>query len=298
MMKILVTGSSGHIGRAIVVRLSKRHHVTGLDRAPASTTQWIGSIADTSLVARALEGVTVVVHTAALHAPHVGLATESDFDAVNVRATATLAQAAAVAGVQQIVFTSTTALFGAASRNDRSACWIDEHIEPQPITVYHRSKIAAEQELASVAGRDVPSVTVLRMSRCFPEPAPIMAAYRVHRGIDARDVASAHECAIQTAERGYRMYVISGATPFAPTDCEQLLHDAPTVLQERAPALVSAFAARGWRLPGTIDRVYSAQLAMSELGWRPRFGFEEVLNQYDDESPEVLSPRERWNAAE
>ena len=36
------------------------------------------------------------------------------------------------------------------------------------------------------AGRDGLAVTVLRLSRCFAEPAPLMAAYRLHRGIDAR----------------------------------------------------------------------------------------------------------------
>jgi len=41
------------------------------------------------------------------------------------------------------------------------------------------------------AGRDGLAVTVLRLSRCFAEPAPLMAAYRLHRGIDARAVASA-----------------------------------------------------------------------------------------------------------
>jgi UDP-glucose 4-epimerase len=57
-----------------------------------------------------------------------------------------------------------------------------------------------------------------------------------------------------------------------------------------APALAQAFAARGWALPQSIDRVYSSALAQRELGWAPRFGPDEVLRQLDEHSPEVLPP--------
>ena len=38
------------------------------------------------------------------------------------------------------------------------------------------------------------------------------------------------------------------------------------------------FAARGWKLFPTIDRVYLNRLAMAELGWRPRYDFRHVLD--------------------
>ena len=86
-------------------------------------------------------------------------------------------------------------------------------------------------------------------------------------------------------------YVVSGATPFLPEDAAELAIAAPAVIQRRAPQLVAAFAARGWELPARIDRVYVPTLAMRELGWTPRHGFEEVLRQFDDESAEVLPPQ-------
>ena len=88
---------------------------------------------------------------------------------------------------------------------------------------------------------------------------------------------------------GFRRYVISGATPFLPEDATRLSEDAPAVLAQRAPALAAAFAARGWQLPRTVDRVYDSRRAQAELGWRPRYGFEEVLAELDRGSPEVLS---------
>lgn len=125
-----------------------------------------------------------------------------------------------------------------------------------------------------------------------------MAAYRLHRGIDARDVADAHALALQTARPGIRRFVISGATPFKTEDVHDLVRDAPTVLERRAPELVEAFARRGWSLPKSIDRVYTPALAMQELGWQPRFGFTEVLEMLDEESSEVIPLRRSWSAHE
>jgi nucleoside-diphosphate-sugar epimerase len=165
---------------------------------------------------------------------------------------------------------------------------VDETLQPRPRTIYHRSKLAAEAVLQDSAHRLGLAVTALRMSRCFPEPAPQMATYRLHRGIDARDAAEAHALALAHGQPGFRILLVSGATPFLPEDCEALMADAPAVLRLRAPALVQAFEQRGWPLPTCIDRVYSPALAMAQLGWQARHGFEAVLAQADAGAPEVL----------
>lgn len=290
-MKILVTGSTGRIGRAIYVRLCRDHDVVGLDRAPSSTADLVGDLADEVLVARAVQGVDAVIHTAALHAPQVGHVPDDAFEAINVRATQALAERAARSGVRRFVFTSTTALYGSASTPPDAAGWVDETVVPAPTSIYHRTKLAAERALEEIAHRQGLAVTVLRMSRCFPEPAALMAGYRLHRGVDARDVARAHALALEATDPGLRRYVISGATPFAHDDVGELLRDAPAVLARRAPALVEAFARRGWPLPRSIDRVYVPALAERELGWLARFGFAEVLAMLDAESSEVIPPR-------
>lgn len=290
-MKILVTGSSGRIGRAIYLRLSRDHEVSGLDRCPSATADFVGALSDQVLLRKALHKMDAVVHTAALHAPHVGLSTDADFESINVQATQILAECARQAGVTRFIFTSTTALYGASTGHLKNqAAWVDEALEPQPLTIYHRSKIAAEQYLELFSRRYSMPITVIRMSRCFPEPAPVMAAYRVHRGIDARDVADAHALAVELALPGFRKYIISGATPFLKADTSALFQNAPAVLQERAPDLVIAFARRGWPLPCSIDRVYSSALATAELGWIARHNFTEVLKLYDERSSEVLPP--------
>ncbi|MBX4378962.1 NAD-dependent epimerase/dehydratase family protein, partial [Mycobacterium tuberculosis] len=70
-MKILLTGSSGRIGRAIFGALAAAHEVVGLDRSPFATTRIIADVTDRQAVTRAVQGVDAVIHTAALHAPHV-----------------------------------------------------------------------------------------------------------------------------------------------------------------------------------------------------------------------------------
>lgn len=290
-MRVLVTGSAGRIGRAIYVRLAREAEVVGLDRTPASTVDVVGDLCDPFLLRHALRDIDAVVHVAALHAPHVGHSAEAEFDRINVQATAALVDIAVRLGVQRFVFTSTTALYGAASRHPTRAVWVDEELAPTPLSIYHRSKLAAEKVLGqSLRGAPL-AMTILRMSRCFPEPAPLMASYRLHRGIDARDVAEAHALALAHTAPGLHRYIVSGATPFLPQDLAELHTDAASVLRRRAPALVEAFARRGWPLPRSIDRVYSPQRAMNALGWAPRYGFEEVLRMLDEESSEVLPPK-------
>jgi nucleoside-diphosphate-sugar epimerase len=297
-MKVLVTGTSGRIGRAIRICLDSAHHVVGVDRAPASSTDIVASLHDVDRLSKALHGVDAVVHVAALHAPHVGLLPDAEFESTNVAGTRALARLAQAAGVRRFVFTSTTALYGGAATPAGRAAWIDEDTEPEPRTIYHHTKLAAESWLEAFAHDSGMHVTAVRMSRCFPEPAPLMASYRLHRGIDARDVADAHALAVLRTGAPFARYVVSAQTPFLPTDLEQLAVDAPAVIARRAPELAQAFARRGWVLPPTIDRVYCARRARDELGWQSQHGFMEVLAQFERRSSEVLPPRLHWRADE
>ena len=217
---------------------------------------------------------------------------------MNVTATEALARMAVEAGVRSFVFTSTTALYGSASTQNDQAAWIDEATIPHPRTVYHQTKLKAESMLESIAATTALPVTVIRMSRCFPEPAPIMAAYRLHRGVDVRDVADAHALAATSPASGIRRFVVSGSTPFLHEDRYLLMTNAQDVIETRCPELTSAFRRRRWNLPSSIDRIYSPSLAMSELKWRAKYGFEEVLAQLDRRSLEVLPPKSHWLAEE
>lgn len=287
-MRIVLTGSSGRLGRAIFNALAASHTLVGIDRSPFSTTHLVGDFTNATLLRDALADADAIVHCAALHAPHVGTISDDEFQRINVEGTRLLAEAALAAGIKRLVFTSTTALYGHAVVSGQCR-WIDENTAPQPKSIYHRTKLGAERILEDMACSDL-QIRVLRMSRSFPEPADAMAAYRLHRGIDIRDVADAHAAALTNAGDHFQRHIVSTETPFEPEDCEALAIDAASVIRLRAPTLAAEFDRRRWSLPQTIDRIYASTSANVALGWRARFGYDGVLTQLDRGSLEVLPP--------
>jgi nucleoside-diphosphate-sugar epimerase len=285
-MKIILTGSSGRIGRAIFGSLACEHEVIGVDTRVFSTTRVVADCADEAVMRPLLEGADALIHTAGPHAPHVGETADEEFSRVNVGATGDLYKWALAAGAGSFLYTSTTALYGHAI--EKGACtWVNEDTVPSPKSIYHRTKLAGEERLEDLADEALP-VRVLRMSRCFPESAAFMAGYRLHRGIDARDVGEGHALALKDEGPAFARFILSGATPFTRQDCEGLAKDAPAIIRERAPKFAEVFAKRGWQLPRTIDRVYDPGAAATQLGWQTRWGWEEVLAQETRDDLEVL----------
>ena len=274
-MRIVVTGAAGLIGSAVAERLASEHEVIGVDVRAGPSVEIVADCIDVGDWGRSIGSVDAVVHVAALHAPHVGRRSDEDFRRANVEATDRLLHFAVSAGAKQFVFTSTTSLYGFALQPADRAAWIDEFVEPQPRDIYDETKLEAEGLVAS-AGNSM-SCTSLRMSRCFPEPAEMMAAYRLYRGVDRRDVAEAHALALDR-EGLPATYVISAATPFRREDAEELQRDAPAVIERRCPGLIARKAAKGWQPPAMIDRVYDCSLAGREIGFRPRFGIDACLD--------------------
>lgn len=290
MNKIVITGSSGRIGRALHWKLCKDYRVKGIDISPSSATSSIVDISDFEQLLRNFEGVDTVFHCAALHAPHVGIASDKKFYEINVNATEKICKAALATGVSQIIFTSTTALYGYANAGVGNAVWVDEQTVPAPKTIYHQTKLEAESLIKGYASKNL-AMSVIRMSRCFPEPIETMAVYRLHRGVDYRDVAQAHILAGQLSkDKDFDIYVISGNTPFLQADSQMLFENPEIVIRERQPLLAEEFDKRGWKFPTSIDRVYDSAYAQQKLHWQPKRDALEVIKQFDNGDIEVLPP--------
>ncbi|MBP8240298.1 MAG: NAD(P)-dependent oxidoreductase [Saprospiraceae bacterium] len=290
MNKIVITGSSGRIGRALYWKLCQHYNVVGIDISPSSTTSKIVDIRDYEQLLRNFEGVDTIFHVAALHAPHVGIASEKDFYHINVNATEKICRAALESGVSQIVFTSTTALYGYANYGIGNAVWVNEQTIPEPKTIYHKTKLEAENIMKEYSEKKL-AVSVIRMSRCFPEPAQMMAVYRLHRGVDYRDVADAHVLAGELQKnKKFDIYLISADTPFLKTDCQLLFENPEAVIRKRHPLLAEEFDHRGWKFPESIDRVHDSSYSRKILGWRAKRGPLEVFKQFDNDDFEILPP--------
>src|SRR5579862_3531816 len=171
-MKVLVTGSSGHLGEALVRTLKDlQHEVVGLDLLESPFTTCVGSITDRSCVRRCMIGVQAVFHAATLHKPHVATHTAQAFVDSNITGTLNLLEEAVTTGVESFVFTSTTSVFGDAlvPPAGAPAAWVTEEVTPTPKNIYGVSKAAAE-DLCQLFHRNKGlACIVLRTSRFFPE---------------------------------------------------------------------------------------------------------------------------------
>src|SRR6476646_5219832 len=134
-MRILVTGSAGHLGEALVrVLRSTGHDVVSLDVLASPFTTTVGAVADRAVVRGCVRGADAVLHAASLHKPHVGSHPRAAFVETNVTGTLTLLEEAVAAGVGRFVFTSTTSAFGRALTPafGEPATWITEDVPPIP----------------------------------------------------------------------------------------------------------------------------------------------------------------------
>jgi nucleoside-diphosphate-sugar epimerase len=280
-MRILMTGSSGpKTGATVAGCLAQSHELCGIDLAPGLHTQHVLDITTIRDWRPYLAGVDAVVHFAALHAPHRETYSRDAFYALNVHTTERLLDAAREAGVRRFLLASSTSVYGRAMRTAKDtgrAAWVTEALGPEPEDIYDETKLAAEA-LCRTAHSESLQTAALRFSRCFPEPLPLMAVYRLHRGVDARDVGQAFELALRVRLESFGVFNVSGATPFQEGDCGMLWCDAPQVLKARVPELVAEFERRGWALPASIDRVYVPAKAIDVLGFIPQFGWRDSLS--------------------
>jgi nucleoside-diphosphate-sugar epimerase len=290
-MRVLVTGSAGHLGEGLMRVLPD---AVGLDVLESPYTHIVGSVADPACVRRAVDGVQAIVHAATLHKPHVGSHRRQEFIDTNVSGTLTLLEAAVTAGVERFVFTSTTSTFGRALTPEPGgpAAWIDEDVVPVPRNIYGVTKTAAE-DLCELVHRDrgLP-VVILRTSRFFPEgeddldirarydDANIKVNELLNRRVDLADAVDAHRLALARAPAiGFGRYIVTATTPFSRDDAAELRTDAPAVVRRLYPELDEVYGARGWRMFPAIDRVYDNARARRELGWEPRYDFGSALTR-------------------
>ena len=292
-MRVLLTGSSGWLGRFLAPRLRQAgHSVVGLDVVSGEATDVVGSIAERSIVDRVFadHGIEAVIHAGALHKPDIARFSSQAFVDVNVTGTLNLLQAAAAAGHDRFVFTSTTSLMiSQAIRDDEGAAavWLDETAGPlEPRNIYGVTKLAGEGLCRLFSREHGLSCAVLRTSRFFPEDDDtirgihgenLKATELLYRRLTVEDAAEAHLVALEN-NSGFEVFVISAPTPFARGDVAALKSGAADVIAGYFPDAPALFARRGWQLPRTIGRIYHPGKAERLLGFRARTDFAAVLD--------------------
>jgi len=164
--RVLVTGGSGFIGSCLVASLLEdAHKVTIYDKRQSNVFPEISIVADVrdkDSLASACRGMEVIYHLAAEHADDVRPI--SLYYDVNVKGAEHVVSAAVSEGIQQIVFTSTVALYGL------NAGIPDEEFPVRPFNEYGKSKLQAEEVFRQWAGDDPNrSLVIVRPAVIFGE---------------------------------------------------------------------------------------------------------------------------------
>lgn len=268
----------------------------GLDSKHSAFTHRVGSVTDRDFVKRCMPGVHAVLHTAALHKPHVATHTRQDFVDTNITGTLNLLEEATTAGVGAFIFTSTTSVFGRAlvPPAGAPAAWITEDVVPVPKNIYGVTKAAAENlcELFHDI-RGLPCL-ILRTSRFFPEPddsKQIRQSYQdanakvnefLYRRVDIEDVVNAHLLALERVHAiRFGRYIVSATAPFTRDDLRELRTNLDVVVRRRVPRYEEVYAGCGWSMLPGIDRVYINERARRDLDWMPRYDFAHIIDLLD-----------------
>lgn len=169
---VLITGATGAVGPRVVRAL----HWAGyqirtfsvdtpvLDMFPPQVEVIIGDVTDKNVVQSAMQGVSAVVHMAALlHVVNLSSGLREKCERVNIGGTATVVEAAIKEGVKRVVLFSTIAVYGSESGQV-----FDENSHTQPETYYAQTKLAAEEIVLNARRADgEPIGTVLRLSAAY-----------------------------------------------------------------------------------------------------------------------------------
>lgn len=159
---ILITGSSGLVGRAMTPALTAvGYRVRGFDPA-ATTVDDRGDVRDAEALRAAVDGCDGVLHLGAVSRVVWGEREPERCQAINVEGTRNVLLAAAAAHTRPwVVVASSREVYGQAATLP-----VDEDAPRQPMNVYARSKVAAEQ-LAEAARRDGVRAAVVRLSNVY-----------------------------------------------------------------------------------------------------------------------------------
>jgi UDP-glucose 4-epimerase len=281
---VVVTGSAGSVGRALICSLDGSGQLwRGIDVEDGPFTTHRADLVRDDL-RPLLEGGATIVHCASLHAPHVGIVPDSDFYRVNVGGTERLLDAALAVGIKRVVFLSTTSVYGDALVDPVEASWVTEDLVPRPRDIYDITKLQAEQSVEAAHCRAMTTAT-LRLARCFPESWRTTVVNRLYRGLDIRDAVVGILAAVNNPLPSYYKVNVAGPRVFERTDCAELRADAPSAIRRRLPHLEQAFHDQGWSLPKSIDRVYVSDLSRELLGYTPAHGVHSALAPDPSELP-------------
>ena len=244
MSRVVVTGGSGKLGRAVVTHLAEQgYDVVNVDTAPPPPGQPAlftrVDLSDLGQVTEALtgiddryDGVDAVVHLAAIPAP--GLRPSGATFANNVLSTHHVFSAARRAGIRNVVWASSETVLGLPFETPPPYAPVDEEYPVRPESTYSLGK-AVEEEMARHFARWDPTAKLigLRFSNVmdvedyvdFPsfEQDPRRRIWNLWSYIDACDGALAVQRALESDLTGFEAFIVASPDSVMSTPSADLL---------------------------------------------------------------------------
>lgn len=303
-MRALVTGGSGYFGSLLLRKLMTRGDscavldIFDADDRPADVGFFQADIRDYEAVEKAAAGADVIFHNVA----QVPLAKDRQlFDSVNIEGTDNLARAALAQGAKKVVYTSSSAVFGAPKVNP-----VTEETPATPAEAYGRAKLGGENICQKYVGQGL-DVSIIRPRTILGHGRlgifqilfewiyqgyniPVLGSGdNVYQFVHADDLADA--CILAAGRPGAAIYNC-GADRFGSMreGLEHLCAYAGTGSKVRSVPMSLAVA--GMKMAGALGvsplgpyhaLMYGRSLyfdgakAKSELGWGPRYSNNEML---------------------
>jgi UDP-glucose 4-epimerase len=289
--RILVTGSSGFIGSAVICALAEAgHSVRAASRrspkiACPDRIEWmrLPDLENEVDWAPFLDGIDIVVHLAAI--AHRSHANSGDYAKANRVATANLAQACGEHGIKRLIFMSSIG----AQAGSAADHVVTESDEPWPITAYDRAKLAAEEEIRRAGvpftilrpviiygpGAKANIALIMRIA-ALPVPLPF-GAFRNQRSLLSIDnLVQAIMVCLDGRETLNQTFIVCDGEPITLADMLTTLREAagrPPRLISVPPLAVRAIVIAAGRqsLWDRIGRELVASSAnLQKAGWSPQ----------------------------
>jgi nucleoside-diphosphate-sugar epimerase len=289
--RVLVTGSSGFIGSAVICALAKAgHNVRAASRrspkiACPDRIEWmrLPDLENEVDWAPFLDGIDIVVHLAAIaHRSHTD---SDDYARANRVATANLARACAEHGIKRLIFMSSIG----AQAGSAADHVVTESDQPWPITAYDRAKLAAEEEIRRAGvpftvlrpviiygpGAKANIALIMRIA-ALPVPLPF-GAFRNQRSLLSIDnLVQAIMVCLDGPETLNRTFIVCDGEPITLAEMLTTLREAagrPPRLISVPPLAVRAMVIAAGRqaLWDRIGRELVASSAnLQKAGWSPQ----------------------------
>lgn len=277
-MKVIVTGSSGLLGRHVAAALGEANHdVVGLDVVPPpGGSPWRHVTADLTDLGQALQLIRdadALVHFAAIPRP-TGLPAGRVFE-TNMASCYNAVEAVVLNGIDRVVYASSMSVLGYPFFETPvvpAYLPFDSRHPAAPQDAYALSKWLGE-EIVAAAVRRRPSISAVSLRMPWIQTAATfsqeVAARRARAAlvardlwayIDARDAAAAFLAAVERPVEGHRRLFVSAADTFMDEETQALVQRAyPGVAMKRP-------------LVG-FESVFELAEAKNLLGFQPRYGW-------------------------